>query len=160
MSDPRAKLGVPAPTDPITGLPKEEKSETIIDFAERHGWSARHYAGGYYNDWRLVKGTTQIVDLHLWPSSRGRAKGSIAIARANGFDIRHNGMTDHERRRRVEAFLAGTPCICKRAHPDSVEYGFEDPDPLCAIHGNPEQEQVAEVRGIDVEQATQEALGI
>lgn len=130
-SDVRHKTGAPTPTDPITGLPKAEK-ETIIAFAQRHGWDVRvNHKDEWVEEWRLVKGL-DVVDLELRPSKRGSGKGSIATATLKGVQLpQYAGFPTRER---VEKFLTGVPCVCSR---HEGLYSYEEiPNPSCLIHGD------------------------
>ena len=124
-ADPRQHLGTPTPTDAITGLPKKE-SETLLEFAERHGWEARSFHNGddFIEDWRLVNGT-KVADLKFWKSPRGSGHGQLTRASLHAVDI---PMTDSVNlvRARIEAFLAGVDCICP----------WGKPQVACKIHGD------------------------
>ena len=144
------------PKIPAYMLPRSERpgGETLPDFAERHGWAVRHYADesmGYTRRWRFAK-DHQLIDLYLTNDHHQRVSTG---------DIFHigipQGLSSAEMRTRVERAIVGMDCTC------TVTETFAGldrrVDPKCLIHARNESQQVADVRNINVEQATQEALG-
>lgn len=118
-------------TDPVTGEAKRDE-ETIIAFAQRHGWEVRiGFKDEWVEEWRLVKDLS-VVDLDLYPSRRGSARGSIMTATIKGVQLPQYG--GFPTRERVERFLTGVPCVCSR-HEGLLPYE-EIPDPSCPIHGD------------------------
>ena len=144
-----------AKRDPITGKIKTDvPAESIVDFAERHGWQIRRYPNesmGYLETFRFVKGL-EILDLTLWTNT---TTDVITSARYNAIDIPRG--SNKEMRARVERVIVGMACTCEfREWPEAHVI-----DPKCLIHGDDsERREIADVRGIDIEQATQEQMNV
>ena len=143
--------------DPITGEPKKFRSEeSIVEFAERHGWELRRMpdeSEGYLEWWRFRK-YIETVDVIFWkgvfPESFTQATvAHIDLPNRKGFPIRQ----------RVERALVGMKCTCR--YKDGLLPYEQNPDPSCVIHGrDAEAPEVAEVRSINVEQAQQEQMSL
>lgn len=146
-----------APKLPAYMLPKSQRpgQESLPDFAERHGWDIRHYGDwsmGYLDTWRFVKGL-EIIDVSLWNDRHGR----VSTADVNHIAL-PGSLSSSEMRTRLERAIVGMDCTCTVTETFS---GLDRRvDPKCLIHAQDESQQVAEVRQINVEQATQEAMNL
>lgn len=109
----------------------QARAESVLAFAERHGWVKTHEeSGDYFHDVTLEKGT-RFVRLALWP---GVTK-SIAFAHT------HTGAVSvkvpEPVRTRVERFLIGMECECSAEpgwiHATSTYEGR--PVKSCPVHG-------------------------
>jgi hypothetical protein len=109
------------------------RDESVIGFAERHGWTKTHEnQNDYFHDLTFEKGT-KFVRLSLWPGLRK----DIALAHT------HTGAVavkvPEPVRTRVERFLIGMECEC-HVEPDwvdSTNAAYEGrPIAVCPVHGD------------------------
>lgn len=138
--------------DPITGLPKKERGEeSVVEFAERHGWNIRRWADqsmGYLETYRFVKGLDSI-DITRWTNTpkeqlTDACVAGISLPNYAGFPIKE----------RVERAIVGMDCTC--SYKEGLLRYEQTPDPSCLIHGTQEERFVHEARGLKEEKAINE----
>lgn len=105
------------------------RNESILAFAERHGWTVgKGDSSDYFMDVRVSKGS-KFVDLVLWPGPRR----DVASARTHTGDV--CVQVSDPVRSRVERFLVGMECECV-INPDSEMSVYEGRAVSgCPVHG-------------------------
>lgn len=105
------------------------RNESILAFAERHGWEVGDGdTSDYFTDVRVSKGS-KFVDLVLWPGLRK----DVASARTHTGDV--CVQVSDPVRSRVERFLVGMNCECV-INPDSETSAYEGKAVSgCPVHG-------------------------
>lgn len=152
MSDPRAKLGVPVPRDPIAGTKHVPKRTRLRKLGDEYGWTFKYHGG----DYEFTKGDT-VLNVAFYGDSP--AEGILfrdLTVRERGLSVTSEG---------VWGVLRGEKCICPSFTDELWEQGYDEiHHPSCPVKHPPrryppENDIAQSVRGIDVERVEAEQRG-